>query len=135
MFLTRLDKYHDLGLLILRVGIGIMFMYHGYPKISGGVEAWLKVGSAMKFLGITMFPVVWGFMAAATEFFGGAAVGLAARVASVFLGFTMVVAATFKFGTGAGFAGAAPAIELLFVFIGLLLMGPGKFSIDEQLKK
>lgn len=25
--------YHDLGLLLLRVGLGVMFMLHGYPKL------------------------------------------------------------------------------------------------------
>jgi putative oxidoreductase len=27
-------RFHDLGLLLLRLGIGIMFMVHGYPKLA-----------------------------------------------------------------------------------------------------
>ena len=40
-------KTHDLGLLLLRVGIGIMFTIHGYPKLIGGPEMWAKVGGTM----------------------------------------------------------------------------------------
>lgn len=38
MILRSLDKYRDVGLLILRVGIGLMFMIHGFPKLFGGPE-------------------------------------------------------------------------------------------------
>ena len=34
MVFSFLDKYRDAGLLILRVGIGVMFVLHGYPKLS-----------------------------------------------------------------------------------------------------
>ena len=36
MIFRFLDKYRDIGLLILRVGIGIMFMIHGLPKLTAG---------------------------------------------------------------------------------------------------
>ena len=31
----------DIALLVLRIGIGIMFIFHGYPKIIGGVKLML----------------------------------------------------------------------------------------------
>ena len=34
----------DTGLLILRIGIGVMFMLHGLPKITGGTEQWAQMG-------------------------------------------------------------------------------------------
>ena len=40
----NLSRHRDLGLLILRVGIGAMFMFHGWPKISGGPAFWAQVG-------------------------------------------------------------------------------------------
>ena len=36
MIINRRYRYHDLGLLVLRVGLGVMFMLHGYPKLMGG---------------------------------------------------------------------------------------------------
>ena len=61
----------DLGLLIIRIGIGISFMIHGYPKLVGGVETWKELGEVMQMVGINFVPAFWGFMAAFAEFFGG----------------------------------------------------------------
>jgi uncharacterized membrane protein YphA (DoxX/SURF4 family) len=35
-FLNQLGKYKNFGLLILRVGLGVMFIYHGLQKLLGG---------------------------------------------------------------------------------------------------
>ena len=40
MVLRFLDKYRDIGLLFLRIGIGVMFIMHGLPKLIGGPEKW-----------------------------------------------------------------------------------------------
>ena len=55
----------DFGLLFIRLAIGtLMFLMHGYGKITAGPETWERVGGAMGNLGITFVPVVWGFLAA-----------------------------------------------------------------------
>ena len=122
----------DLGLLILRVGIGVMIMVHGYPKLVGGIEKWNWLGHQMSYLGINFLPVFWGFMAAVTEFFGGLCLilGFFHRVASLLLAFTMLVATLFHLGKGDGLAGSSHSIELGIVFISLILIGPGKLSLD-----
>lgn len=137
MLFKSLDKHRELGILLLRVGIGLMFVYHGWPKISGGPEVWLKLGAAMKFVGIGFTPVVWGFMAAVTEFFGGIliALGFLTRPAAMMLAFNMTIAVILKFSTGAGLGGASQAIEVGIVFLSLILMGPGKYSIDARCQK
>ena len=58
---TPTDRYRDLGLLILRVGIGIMFLFHGLPKLTGGPAFWGQLGMATNFLGIGFAPAFWGF--------------------------------------------------------------------------
>lgn len=135
MIWNNLHKYKDEGLLFLRVGMGIMMMYHGFPKIMGGIEGWIKVGAAMKFLGITFAPAFWGFMAACAEFFGGMLImlGLGTRLACVFVTSTMVVAVTMKLATGGGLFGASQAIENGIVYISLFISGPGKYSLDNKL--
>lgn len=137
MLFKSLDKHRELGILLLRLGIGLMFVYHGWPKISGGSEVWLKLGSAMKFVGIGFAPVFWGFMAAVTEFFGGIliAIGFLTRPAAMMLAFNMTIAVILKFSTGAGLGGASQAIEVGIVFLSLILMGPGKYSIDARCQK
>lgn len=137
MIFKGLDKHRDLGILLLRLGIGLMFVYHGWPKISGGVETWVNLGAAMKFMGIGFAPSFWGFMSASAELFGGIliALGLLTRPIAMIMAFNMVVAVVLKFSTGAGMGGASQAIEVGIVFLSLILIGPGKYSLDEHFQK
>ncbi|MDT8901603.1 DoxX family protein [Anaeroselena agilis] len=135
MLCSGSDRFRDGGLLLLRVGLGLMFMYHGWPKVTGGVAAWTKLGMSMSFVGIGFLPPFWGFMAAASEFGGGLLliVGLFFRPACLLLAVTMAVAVAMKFGTGAGLGGASQALELGIVFVSLLFIGPGRYSFDARL--
>jgi putative oxidoreductase len=131
---SNLGKYKNTGLLIIRVGLGIMFMFHGYPKLLGGTESWTAMGNAMKFTGISFYPAVWGLLAAVTETFGGVLIllGLAFRPASILLAVTMIVASIMHLKSGDGLGGASHAIEAAIVFIGLTFIGPGKYSVDKK---
>lgn len=125
----------DKGLLVLRVGIGIMFIGHGLPKLLGGAATWAKVGSAMQVVGIGFFPEFWGLMAALAEAGGGLllALGLLTRPATAMLAFTMFIASLMHLSKGDGFfAGSSHAIESLILFVAIFLMGPGKHSLDER---
>ena len=131
--LNFLSKYKDEGLLLLRLGIGFMFILHGYPKIMGGPEKWMGLGKAMSFVGITFWPTFWGFMAAFSEFIGGLlfGVGLLFRPACILLIITMVVAALYHMGKGDGFIVASHAIESAIVFFSMLIIGPGKYALKK----
>lgn len=133
--LSSLGKYKDIGLLILRVGLGLSFLLlHGYPKLAGGPEMWKAVGSAMANVGIDAYPAFWGFMAGLAEALGGLflLLGLFFRPTSIFLSFTMLVAALNHLAAGDGLSGASHPLELMVVFIGLILIGPGKYSVDKR---
>ena len=129
------DNRSDIGLLILRVGIGAMFMTHGGPKVLGGPEMWGKVGMAMGNLGIHFAPTFWGLMAALSEFGGGLCLvlGLAVRPACATMVFTMIVAATMHLTKGDGLGIASHAIESGILFISLIFIGAGKYSLDALL--
>lgn len=131
---ASLGKYRNTGLLIVRLGLGVMMMLHGYPKFLGGPENWAAVGSSMKYLGITFAPEVWGLLAASAETFGGflLLIGLAFRPVCLILTFTMIVAALTHLRTSANYMDAAHAIELGFVFFGLAFIGPGRYSVDKK---
>ncbi len=125
-----------LGLLVLRLGVGIQLAMHGWPKMTGGMEKWEKLGKNMEMLGIDFFPAFWGFMAAFAEFGGGIliAVGLFTRPASFLLAFTMLVATVRHVSEeGAEWLDGAHAFELMVVFIALYLTGPGRYSIDRRI--
>ena len=132
--LSGLGKYRDSGLLFLRVGLGIMFIMHGYPKLFGGPEKWETVGGAMKNIHVTVFPMIWGFLAGVTETFGGfmLLLGLAFRPVCIALAFTMLIAALNHIARGQGVMGASHAIEAGILFFALILIGPGKYSIDKK---
>jgi len=133
MNLSWLGQYRDVGILLLRVGIGVMMVLHGWPKLAGGQETWVKVGGAMSHLGITFWPVLWGFLAAMSETLGGAllAIGFLTRIAALFLTFTMVVATVMMYhaSNGAITEWSHPA-EVGIVCLSLVLIGAGKFSVD-----
>lgn len=132
--LDSLGKYRNTGLLILRIGIGVMFIIHGFPKVAGGPDKWTALGGSMKLIGIDFMPVFWGFMAAVTELFGGflLILGLFFRPVNMLLVFTMLIATLVHFAKGDGINGASHAIELGFVFLSLIFIGPGRYSIDKK---
>ena len=135
MIFHKLDKHRDIGLLILRLGIGIMFMCHGFPKLAAGPEAWTKLGGALSAMGVSFAPAFMGFMAAISEFAGGLllVLGLFTRPACFFLFSTMVVAALMHLNMGDPFVKYSHALEAAILFFSLLLIGPGKHSLDKKL--
>lgn len=123
----------DLGLLVLRVVIGAVFLAHGIQKINGGMEG------LAGFLGGNGIPMamLMAWVLTAVETLGGLALilGIGTRIAAVLLGVVMIVAiATVKIE--AEFIGGYELdLTLLAGNIALLLMGAGKYSLDKMWAK
>lgn len=129
-------KYpQDAGLFIIRVGLGLIFMKHGFPKLMGGSESWQWLGSQMSYVGITFAPQFWGFLAAAAEFFGGIClvVGYRTQLASFFLACVMFVATVMHYSIGDQFGVLAQPLSLLVVFIGLMIAGGGMYTLERYI--
>ena len=131
---SRLSRYQNTGLLIMRLGIGAMMVGHGYPKLIGGPQTWSRLGSALATFGMHDFPTFWGFMAAFAEGVGGLLflIGFFFRPASLLLLLTMIVAAAKHLGAGDGIMGSSHAIELGVLFLAMFIIGPGRYSIDKS---
>ena len=134
MIFKKLDKFRDLGILILRMGVGFMFVMHGYPKLVAGLTKWEALGQNMSHLGIDFGYTFWGFMGMAAEFFGGILLmlGMFTRLTVLLMAFTMLVAMLAHLGRGDDIMGASHAIELGIVFLSLFFIGPGKYSMDKM---
>jgi putative oxidoreductase len=133
---SSLDRYRDAGLLVVRLGFGLGFLwFHGLPKLLGGPERWRGVGDAMNYMGITFGHQWWGLAAAVTESVGGIllALGLLFRPTALALTFVMVVAALNHVVSGQG--SAAHAFKNIWLFAGLVLVGAGRYSLDDWLAR
>jgi putative oxidoreductase len=82
-----LEKLKPLGLLLLRVALGVIFIYHGYPKLFGHTR------DAMQSFTHMGFPGYFVYIAGVIEFFGGCMLvaGLFTRVAGLLLAIEMAV--------------------------------------------
>jgi putative oxidoreductase len=132
---AKANRFLDEGLLILRIGLGVMFLYHGGPKIIGGTEMWARIGIAAGNFGVTFWPTFWGLMSGIAEFGGGLCLilGLLFRPAMILLIINLAVAASTHFAGGQGLAGASHAIEDAIMFVGLFFIGPGRYSLHALL--
>jgi putative oxidoreductase len=131
MLFPYIDRYRDEGLLILRLGFGLGFAwFHGLPKLMGGMTRMSGTGRAMESLGIAAAPEWFGLAAALAETVGGVflAVGFLFRPAALVIGFVMLVATVNHYSTGQGTP--AHSFKNTFVLLGLVLIGPGRYSVD-----
>lgn len=139
----RNDALTGAGLLVLRVGLGGYMLTHGWGKLqmvmAGNFEWADPIG-----LGPTLSLIMVTF----AEFFCALLiiVGLGTRLAAVPLVFAMGVAAfvahdadpwtmgaaaeAYQAGEAENWGSKQPALMYLFVFLALVLTGPGKFSLD-----
>jgi putative oxidoreductase len=86
--MESLEKLKPLALLLLRVGLGVIFISHGYPKLftqsQHATEAFAHLG----------FPAYFAYISGVLELFGGILliVGLFTRIAGLLLAVEMAVA-------------------------------------------
>ena len=86
--MRSLQKLEPLALLLLRVALGIIFIYHGYPKLFGHTHETVETFAHMG------FPRYFAYIAGVIEFFGGCVLvlGLFARIAGLLLAGEMAIA-------------------------------------------
>jgi putative oxidoreductase len=139
----------DLALLLLRLAGVLLAVNHGWGKVmrlaSGEGERFITGVGEMGF----PVPAVFAWAAALSEFAGGllVGVGLLARPAALFAGFTMFAAAFLRHKAHLHILAAVHLVSItpeqledwgdpesaliyLFVFVAVLVFGPGRLSID-----
>ncbi|GIQ69484.1 DoxX family protein [Xylanibacillus composti] len=129
----------DLGLLIVRLIVGLAFAAHGAQKLFGWFGGYGPKGTGGWFESIGIKPGVFAAVAVGmVEFFGGIlfAAGLFTVVVALLLAVTMVVAIVKVHGQN-GFWSTANGYEfnlvLVAVFVAVALIGAGSISLDAVL--
>jgi putative oxidoreductase len=134
----------DAGVLILRIGLGLLFVFYGSQKmfpIFGGKGYVATVDSFIA----SGIPPVFAHLAIVAEFFGGLGVlfGLLTPIAAFGLACTMAVAA-YRGARGGALGGLlhnsgdANAQQFFFPFalfmmaVALMVIGSGRYSLDAK---
>ncbi|MFN7252881.1 MAG: DoxX family protein [Anaerobacillus sp.] len=121
----------EIGALILRVTLGVIFLSHGLVKFQGGIE---NVAGWFESIGLP------GFMAygiTIIEVIGGIALilGLGTKVVSILFSFILLVAIV-KVKFAAGFLdGYAYDLILLAIAVHLTMNGSKLFSLEQVFNK
>lgn len=86
--MQHLEKLKPLALLLLRLGLGVIFVYHGYPKLFGPTHQEMLQFAQMGFSSYFVY------VAGVIEFFGGCLLflGLFTRIAGLLLAGEMAIA-------------------------------------------
>ncbi len=124
----------NLALTILMIGIGILFVFHGFPKIMGGFQTWMWLGNSVSFN--HFYSSFFGFLATSIEFLGGIllVLGLKTRIASLLLLLAMAFAIIFHLRKDHSFKEYSQALKDLFIFVSLFVSGTTSYSLDSKLK-
>ena len=124
------NKLADLGLLWLRVMLGLGSMYHGWTKVTGegSIVGWSERSVAA--MGFPL-PVVWGFLAVGAELIGGFFIllGLWTRFAALAGAIVWLVAFFIRHQLDP-FRVKELAAAYTVISIAILILGPGRFSVD-----
>jgi putative oxidoreductase len=128
------------GPLILRLGVAVVFIGHGWQKWQSGPEGWLAGGGAARagFPDPVTVPLAWAGLI--VELIGGLLLipGLFTRIWAILQSLIMLVV-IFTIKTGAPLVGGreGPSIELEVALLAglwaLALLGPGAWSLDQRL--
>jgi len=121
----------SIALLIMRLGIGALMLTHGWPKLMRLIE-----GGEIVFRDPLGIGVVTSLIfATLAEFFGSILImlGVATRMASLALIFTMAVA-VFIVHADDPFTRKELGLLYMLVYIILLIMGSGKYSLDRLVR-
>ena len=134
--LSGMEAWSDYAPLVLRVATGIIFAFHGWQKLQGGLAG---TAGLVQSIGFPM-PELFAVLLIAAELGGGILLilGLFTRWSAIFTGFVALVAVVLVHLPN-GFSMATGGYEYVFLLlaasIALVLSGGGKWSLDRTVLK
>lgn len=118
----------DIGLAFFRIAVSAMMLTHGLPKFQKLISGNFEFGDP---IGIGATPSL--FLAVIGEFICPILIilGFKTRLMAIPTAITMAVAAFIVHG-GDDFGTKEKALFYLVAFVTIILVGPGKFSVDKK---
>ena len=129
----------NIGLLIIRLVVGLLFVGHGAQKLFGWFGGYGLKGTGGWFESIGMKPgVTMALMAGLAELIAGIlfAAGLLTPLAALMIAGTMVMGIMKVHGQNGLWAtsnGYEYNLTLIAVVVGIALIGPGQYALDALL--
>ena len=128
----------DLGKLLLRVALALVFIAHGLDKIEGfgvspGVVEWFGTLA----FPVSLAPAFFTYLVTAVELMGGLALllGIYAEIAALFLAVDMLFAIYLVKLPGAFMGGYEFELTLLLVALAVFFLGAGKYTVQKYLPR
>ena len=131
--LQFLGKYREGGLLLIRASLGLIFIFLLGPLL-WNPGSWEHFGSAMRHLDFHSHFKFWGIAGAVLGCVGGVlmVLGLFFRIGVLCALIVAIVDLVAAWSARGGFLMRLPALEMSILLVSLLLIGPGKYSVDKN---
>lgn len=124
-------KNPDLGILLVRIALGVGFMAHGISKFQ-------NLEGTMKFFSSQGIPSAMAYLVAAVETLGGLAMilGYCTQVAGILLAVVMLVAVVaVKADKSLAIMNIELELTYLLASLSIVFAGPGKYSLLDMFSK
>lgn len=124
------QRFGDVGLLIMRVGVAVIFIHAGLDKL-------INIHGTAAFLdGLSIpYPLIMAWLLSVTEFFGGILIlfGAYTKIPTVLLTMVMIVA-IYTTKVDGSFADLRLDMLLLCTTLSLFFTGAGDYSFDYKIR-
>ena len=124
----------DLGKLVLRLALGILILLHGIAKLKGGTAGIVGMVEGAGLPGVLGYAVLIGEVLAPLMVIAG----FHARIGAALIAINMIVAVALahmgelaSLGQSGGWALDLQG-KVLFTAIALVVLGPGRFSVNQR---
>lgn len=136
MFFNAQDRKKDLGLLIMRLGLAAVLLWHSVPKLIGGAPAWKSVGTTLDFINLGLPVSFMGLLSLTLETLCSVSLifGYLFRLSSGVL-FVLLLLYSFNYFNVAYKTLMMWSLALTTVFLGLVFAGPGRYSLAAKFQR
>ncbi|MDQ8185076.1 DoxX family protein [Pelagicoccus sp. SDUM812002] len=133
--LAGLSKFDYFGVLLLRIGVGALLAFHGYPILTGGGTVWSDIGegAAIASLPPGLFEYA-GLASGIIQFIGGIllVIGLFTRGTALLLTVVAGFALANHIAAGSFYLSFIAHLEMTLALLALVFIGPGRLSLDRK---